>query len=483
MSVQEQLQSKEIAIQYEARLLGSLLINPNQFEEIAEIIGFDDFIGQLHPRIFQSIAALRDIKEPVHALSVTENLAKSAILMGSTSPVTLPMLQAMANESSPLGGRSDARKVRERSALRRLSDTGARITNLADSASASPESIVEEINGIAEETSKTIECRGAMIENFVPYEVAMGDYLTHLTALSENPEVNDGIRTGIADLDEYLQFLGPGYHVIAARPGCGKTALALSIATGAYESTERNQAVPVSSLFHTIEMPMNKMMLRLLAQRSGVPISSLRRGQLSDLEWSLVTKALTEMQSAEMWFDPTRAITTNDLAARIRRYKREKKSRNGLILLDYLQLISPPGGARISSGNPLDYVSQAVASLAKENDVAIVALAQLNRDLEKRVNKRPIMSDLKGSGQIEQDADSIFFAHRDPKTPDLLELIVAKNREGEPNHTIDLGFAGAKQQFYQVNQRSQDERESQESNHGSRDNESRVSSGSFGRRR
>lgn len=456
----EQLTSKNIAIQYEARLLGSLMVNPDQFEDVSDIVGFDDFVGPNHDMIFQAIAGLRQAKEPVHPLAVSENIARSAIMLGQTAKISLSFLQEMANQAGPAGARSDAGKVRERSALRRLSDAGQQIQQLADDASATPEAIVEQISEIAQSTAKTIETRGAMVDNFIPFNRAMMDYVTKLSALAENPETVDGINLGVEDIDAYLGFLSPGFHILAARPGCGKTALSLQFAFNATESTEQRPKSPVDFLFMSMDMTLDKVMMRALAQKSGVTIGNLRRGDLSDLDWTLITKALTDIQSEGKWFDPTRNITTADFASRVRRFIREKRSRNGLVFIDYIQQMTPPPSLRLYTQTPAEYVSKFISDLAKETGLIFIALAQLNRASEQRANKRPMLSDLKGTGQLEQDADSIFFLYRDPKIPNVVEFIAAKNREGEPNHTVDLGFQGSKQQFYQVDQRSGEERES-----------------------
>lgn len=471
--------SDEIAVQYESRLLGSLLINPSQFDEVSDIVGFDDFIGPNHMLIFQTIGALSLAKEAIHALSVSENISRTCALMGQAAPVSIADLQAMATIASPLGGKSDATKVQERSNLRRLSDAGQRIKESADNATADPDVIVDSIREIVEQTSQAIEARGAARQdNFIPYKSAMEEYITNLSALSENPDVYDGIRTGIEDIDAYLEYLPAGMHVLAARPGGGKTALANAIITGAYETTDRGDEL-VGCLFQSMDMTLPKLMMRIMALKSGVPISALRTGRLDELQWTLVSKALTEMQdfNGRVWFDPTRGVTTSDFRARVRRYVREKRSRNGVVVVDYLQQMTPPAGARLGTRRPADYVSQAISDIAKEFGVVCITLAQLNRNLESRANKRPILSDLKDSGQIEQDADSIFFLHRDPQTPDLVEFIAAKNREGEPNHTVDLGFSGAKQQFYKVEQRSAEERHGggDESHSGGRQQAQRTS--------
>lgn len=471
----------DIALQYEARLLGSLLINADQFEDVSDIVGFDDFLGSTHQVIFQTIQSLREAKEPVHPLAVSETIARSSLMLGSTAAIGLPFLQGLANDAAPAGARADARKVRERAALRRVAQACEDGLEQARNATASPEAIMAEIAEQVENTNKAIETRGAYVENFVPYARAMDAYFTKLATLAENPEDNDGITLGIEDVDDYLQFLGPGYHILAARPGCGKTALSLAITTGARESTEKHGAAPVSTLFFSADMPIDKLMMRMVAQKSGVPIGKLRRGVLEDYDWSNVTRAATDMQPLidNLWIDPTRSLTTTEFESRVRRFMKEKKSRNGLIIIDYLQKMSVPPGVRLGDMKPLDYISQRIMDVQREYGLTILALAQLNRKMEERANKRPVMSDLKGSGNLEQDADSIFFLYRDPARNDNVEFIVAKNREGEPNVTIDLGFAGDKQQFYKVDQLTDEERTAPAHDHSSRDREPRRARGRF----
>lgn len=459
MSDQQDIQ--KLTIQYEARLLGSLLLNAQQFDDVAELVGFDDFVGPNHSNIFQAIQALHEAREEVHPLSVSENLAKSAALMGATSAVGLPFLQEMANDANPTGARSDAKKVRERAALRRVADTAKYVVELASVGNQSAAALMEQISEQVEATGKTIESRGPMLEVFTPYARAMEDYLTRLNALAENPEISDGVKTGIEDLDAYLSSLDQGYHVIAARPGMGKTALCLAMLCGLTESTERNKNAPVSAFFQSMDMRTEILMRRLLAQESGVDMKRLRRGNLSKIEWDLVGAGIQKLDklNSHLWIDQSSNVTTADFKARIRRFKKEKQSRNGVVIVDYLQQMRPPENMRLRDTGAADYVSKVVKEVAKEEGLVIVALAQLNREVEKRANKRPVMSDLKASGQIEQDADSIMFLHRDLEyAKDIMEVIIAKNREGEPNFTIDLGFDGRTQRVYQVAQRTPEER-------------------------
>jgi replicative DNA helicase len=447
----------ELAKQYEKRLLGSLMVNADQIDQCLDIVGFDDFIDPTHAQIWSAIIAIQERRDPVHITSVNEVIAHAAALSGATTNVGLPFLQSLANDASNIGATADARKVRERSALRLLADMGERIAQEARAGTATSDAIMERVSALVTDTTQIVASRGVMQNNFVPINVALEDYVTKLAARAENPDLADGIKfTKLEHLNEYLTSLAPGFHVLAAPPGEGKTAFVLDLAEQAYESTELDARVPVSCLIFSIEMTLPSLMERMVA-KFGVDMNHLKTGQINEDEWGCVTRACAELGNREIWFDPTRPLRTSDIASRLRRFVREKKSRNGLVVIDYLQLIELAIDMKVAE--KVSYVSSFLAGLAKEFGLIFLVISHLNREREKRANKRPMMTDLKGSSQIEQDADGIYFLYRDPQTPDLTEFIAAKNRLAEANRTVDLGWSGKYQRYYDIDQRTPQERE------------------------
>ena len=291
------------------------------------------------------------------------------------------------------------------------------------------------------------EAGARSLTGFIPIGQALKLVVDRVQELYDRADPSEvtGIPTGYVDLDEKTSGLQPSDLIIlAGRPAMGKTTLALNIA----EHVAIHQRLPVAVF--SMEMPSTQLATRFLASLGRIDMQNLRRGRLSDDDWQRLTAAMGKLYEAPIFIDETPGLNPIDLRARARRLARQC-GKLGLIVIDYLQLMT---GTRESDNRAteLSEISRSVKSLAKELNVPIIALSQLNRSLEQRPNKRPVMSDLRESGAIEQDADIIMFIYRDevynPDTPDkgVAEIIIAKHRNG-PTGTIRLSFFGEHTRF------------------------------------
>ncbi|MBP9217178.1 MAG: replicative DNA helicase, partial [Agitococcus sp.] len=251
-----------------------------------------------------------------------------------------------------------------------------------------------------------------------------------------------GISTGFTDLDKRtLGFHGGSLVILAARPSMGKTTLAMNLV----ESVIFNTDLP--ALVFSMEMPAEQLLLRMLSSIGGVDQGRIRSGKLEDEDWPRVTSAMTQLSEKLLYIDDSAALPPSELRARARRVARDHGGKMGLIMVDYLQLMRVPGFDAGNRVNEVGEISRSLKALAKELNCPVVALSQLSRNVEQRPNKRPVMSDLRESGAIEQDADLIMFIYRDevynPESKDkgTAEIIIAKQRNG-PIGTSRLGFLG-----------------------------------------
>ena len=330
--------------------------------------------------------------------------------------------------------------IRERAILRKLVSVGDQIA-----ASALTPSGKDAKTLLDEAEAKVFEIAEAgarTVSGFVPIQPILGQVVDRIQELydRDSPAGITGVPTGLADLDEKTSGLQPSdMIVLAARPGMGKTSLALNIA----ETVAVEAGLPVAVF--SMEMPGTQLATRFLSSVGRIDQHKIRTGKLNDEEWQRLTYALGKLHEAPIYIDETPGLNPTDLRARCRRLHRQC-GRLGLIVIDYLQLMTSLKESDNRSAE-LSEISRSVKSLAKELHVPIVALSQLNRSLEQRPNKRPVASDLRESGAIEQDADIIMFIYRDeiynPDSPDkgMAELIISKHRNGSTG-TIRMTFLG-----------------------------------------
>ncbi len=431
----ENLKVPPHSIEGEQAVLGGLLLSSNAWDEVADVVTEADFYREDHRLIFRAISELNETGKPTDAVTVTEWFeahGKIDVIEGGTTVSTLA-----AATPSAANVKAYAEIVREKSILRQLIDVGAAITASAFSSDGrDSKELLEE----AERLVFAIADRGARASSgFVAVQEVIKDALERLQELAEHEGEITGLPSGFKDFDRKTAGLqNADLIVVAGRPSMGKTTFAMNIA----EHSAIKHGIPVAVF--SMEMSSLQLVMRLFSSLGQLEQGKLRTGSLEDTDWPKLTSAMHLLGKSRIFIDETPALSPADLRARARRLKREHDI--GLIVVDYLQLMAVPG-TRENRATEIAEISRSLKALAKELDVPVVALSQLNRALEQRPNKRPVMADLRESGSIEQDADLIVFIYRDeiynPETPEKgkAEIIIGKHRNGETG-TINLSFQG-----------------------------------------
>ncbi|WP_395701837.1 replicative DNA helicase [Aquabacterium sp.] len=421
----------------EQSVLGGLLIDNMAWDRAGDIVTDSDFYRYEHREIFNAIATLIGGSKPADVITVFEQLQSN----GKAEAVGgLAYLNALAQSvPSAANLRRYAEIVRERAILRKLISASDEIaTNAFNPQGRAVSQILDEAEGkifkIGEEGSRSKQ-------GFLSISQLAVELIDRVTELYENgAEDVTGVRTGFYDMDRMTAGLQKGDLVIlAARPSMGKTAFALNIA----ENVAVNEGLPV--LVFSMEMGASQLALRMVGSLGRIDQSGLRTGRIKDDEWGRLTEAVDKLGKAPLYIDETPGLNPAELRARARRMARQHGT-VGLIVIDYLQLMS---GTSKSDGEnratEISEISRGLKALAKELQCPVIALSQLNRSVETRTDKRPMMSDLRESGAIEQDADVIMFIYRDEyynkesKELGIAEIIIGKQRNG-PVGTVKLAF-------------------------------------------
>lgn len=431
------------SLEAEQSVVGGLLLDNQAWDRIGDVIRSEDFYRYDHRVIFEHIAKLIDSSRPADVITVYEALQSS----GKAEDVGgLAYLNTLAtNTPSAANIRRYAEIVRERAVLRRLITIADDITTTC----LNPQG--KETKAILDEAESRIfkiaedGARGA--GGFQDLQPVLSKVVERIDELYHRDHSSDitGIPSGFLDLDGKTSGLQPGdLIIVAGRPSMGKTAFSLNI--GEHVAVEEGLPVAVFSM----EMGANQLAMRLLGSVGRLDQHRLRTGRLNDEDWPRLTYAVSKMQSAQLFIDETPALSSMEVRARCRRLARQC-GQLGLVIIDYLQLMgsSSPGENRATE---ISEISRSLKGLAKELNCPVIALSQLNRSLEQRPNKRPVMSDLRESGAIEQDADVILFIYRDevynPDSPDkgTAEIIIGKQRNG-PIGTVRVTFLGQYTKF------------------------------------
>ena len=431
------------SLEAEQSLIGGILLDNQAWERVADLANEADFYRDDHRRIYRHIARLIDLGKPADVVTVFESLEKSG---EAEQAGGLAYLAEIANSTpSAANIRRYAEIVRERAILRKLVAVGDEIAASALSPSGKDAKML-----LDEAEAKVFEIAEAGARHstgFVSIQPILKQVVDRVQELydRDNPSEVTGVPTGFIDLDDKTSGLQPSDMIIVAgRPAMGKTTFALNLA----EHIAVEQRLPVA--IFSMEMPGTQLATRFISSVGRIDMQKIRSGRLTDDDWQRLTLAMGKLYDAPLFIDETPGLNPIDLRARARRLARQC-GKLGLIVIDYLQLMS---GTKESDNraSELSEISRSVKSLAKELHVPIVALSQLNRSLEQRPNKRPVMSDLRESGAIEQDADIIMFIYRDevynPDSPDkgTAELIIGKHRNG-PTGTVRLTFIGENTRF------------------------------------
>jgi replicative DNA helicase len=424
------------SVEAEQSVLGGLLLDNLAWDRAAELLGDSDFYRYEHRLIFAAIAALVQHSRPADVITVFEQLQSQ----GKADDVGgLPYLNALAQSvPSAANMRRYAEIVRERAILRKLIAASDEIATAAFNREG------RQVGQILDEAESKIlkigEEGNRNKQGFQQMDKLVVALMDRVNELAENgAEDVTGVRTGYYDLDNMTAGLQKGdLIVLAARPSMGKTAFALNIA----ENVAVKEELPV--LVFSMEMGASQLALRMVGSMGRINQQHLRTGRLQDDEWSRLPDAVEKLGKAQMFIDETPGLTAAELRARARRMARQFGGTLGLIVIDYLQLMSGSSGDE-NRATELGEISRGLKALAKELQCPVIALSQLNRSVETRNDKRPMMSDLRESGAIEQDADVIMFIYRDDyynkdsKEPGVAEIVIGKQRNG-PVGTVRLAF-------------------------------------------
>ena len=426
------------SMEAEQSVVGGLMLENAAWDRIADLISDSDFYRADHRLIYQHVARLIEANKPADVVTVKEALDRSGKLGDAGG---LPYIAALAQSTpSAVNIRRYAEIVRDRAVMRLLVSVGAEIS----------ESALNPLGKSAEELINDAEARVFSIseqgargrQGFVEIRPLIAQVVERIDQLHSNPSEVTGIATGYTDLDRMTSGLQPGdLIIVAGRPSMGKTALALNIA----EHLGLVERLPVAVF--SMEMSGTQLVTRMIGSVAKVDQLKVRTGRIADDEWPRLTDAWGRLNDAPLFIDETPALNALELRARARRLHRQVGGPGlGLIVIDYLQLMSASSHGE-NRATEISEISRSLKALAKELSVPVIALSQLNRSLEQRPNKRPVMSDLRESGAIEQDADVIFFIYRDevynPDSQDkgVAEIIIGKQRNG-PIGTIKLTFQG-----------------------------------------
>ena len=443
------------SLEAEMSILGGILIDNDAINRVLEVLTPEDFYRESHRKIFQAMMKLSDTREPCDLITMTDMLKKAGELEEVGGAAYLATLVDYVPTAANISYYS--KMVKEKSTNRKLISVATEIVSRGYDEQADVEELLDkaqkEIYEISENKSRP---------QYVPVQAVLKEAFNILKNLHDQKEHVTGVPTGYVDLDHKTAGFQPGNLVIiAARPSMGKTTLALNIAQ--YASAESKKKVP--SVIFSLEMGKEELVMRFLASIARVDFGRMRTGHFHDSDWPRLTRAAGILHDAKIFIDDSPSISVLELRSKARRLKSEHDI--GLVIVDYLQLMR--GGANPESRQQeISEISRALKALAKELNVPVVALSQLNRELEKRADKRPMMSDLRESGAIEQDADVIMFVYReavyceDCRKPDVTcskghernaEIIIGKQRNGALG-TIELTFIGEHTRFENRSDRS-----------------------------
>jgi replicative DNA helicase len=417
------------SLEAEQCVIGSMIMDREAIMTAAEMLNTDDFYHRQYGIIFESMVELFNEGRPVDLVTLQDRLREKNVPPEISSLEFVRDLVTAVPTSANI--RSYAKIVQEKALLRRLIKVTEGIANNCYAGN-------ENVETIMEETEKEIF---DLLQNrkggdFVPIKQVVLNVLDRIEMASKSSGTVTGIATGFTDLDYKTSGLQPSDLVlIAARPSMGKTAFTLNIAD--YVAFHSNECVAIFSL----EMSKEQLVNRMLAMESRVDSQSIRSGNLADTDWEKLIEGAGVIGKSKLIIDDTPSISISELRSKCRKYKLEHDLK--LIMIDYLQLMSGSGRATDSRQQEISDISRALKALARELNVPVIALSQLSRAVEKRDDKRPMLSDLRESGAIEQDADVVMFLYRDDyynkdtELKNVAEVIIAKQRNG-PTGTVNL---------------------------------------------
>jgi replicative DNA helicase len=435
------------SIEAEQAVLGAVFLDPSALTLASEILIPEDFYRAAHQKIFHAMLRVADKGEPVDLVTVTAELADTQQLeeVGGVS-----YLSELA-DSVPTAANVEyyARIVEEKSVLRRLIRTASSIAQDGYTREDEVDVLLDEAERKIMEISQ--RKHSGTFKNIKDVLVQTYDNIEMLH--NRKGEVT-GIPTGFTELDRMTSgFQRSDFIIVAARPSVGKTAFALNIAQNVATKTNENVAI------FSLEMSAQQLVMRMLCAEGNINAQNLRTGKLTPEDWGKLTMAMGSLSNAGIYIDDTPSIRVSDIRAKCRRLKQE--SGLGMIVIDYLQLIQGSGRNRENRQQEVSEISRSLKALARELEVPVIALSQLSRSVEQRQDKRPMMSDIRESGSIEQDADIVAFLYRDDyynkdsENKNIIEIIIAKQRNG-PVGTVQLAFIKEYNKFVNLERRFDD---------------------------
>ncbi|WP_163969297.1 replicative DNA helicase [Oceanobacillus halotolerans] len=428
----------------EQAVLGAIFLEPEAFAQASERLMPEDFYRASHQRIFDAMMKLSDRGEPIDIVTVTTSLSNEKTLeeIGGVSYLT------DIASSVPTAANIEyySKIVEEKALLRRLIRTATDIVTT----SFSNEDQVEDVLNEAEKNILEVSGRknsGA----FKSIKDVLIDVYDNIEQLHQQSEDVTGVPTGFRDLDRITSgFQKNDLIIIAARPSVGKTAFALNVAQSVATNTDENVAI------FSLEMGADQLVSRMLCAEGNIDAQRLRTGNLEADDWGKLTMAMGSLSNAGIYIDDSPGIRVSEIRSKCRRLKQEHGL--GMILIDYLQLIQGSENSRENRQQEVSEISRSLKALARELNVPLIALSQLSRGVESRQDKRPMMSDLRESGSIEQDADIVGFLYRDDyydqesEQQNIIEIIISKQRNG-PVGTVELAFVKEYNKFVDLDHR------------------------------
>ncbi len=437
----ESLKVPPHSIQAEQSVLGGLLLDNQTWDSVADKVVENDFYRRDHRLIFRSIAQLAEKQDPFDVVTLSEILETTGELQDVGGLAYLSMLARDTPSAANIVAYANI--VRDRSVLRQLIHVG---TEISDSAfTTEGRETADLLENAERKVFEIAEQRQRGQGGFHSIKSLLAKAVDKIETLYELDGDITGASTGFTDLDEKTSGLQPSdLIIVAGRPSMGKTTIAMNMA----ENVALKSGMPVAVF--SMEMPGEALAMRMMSSLGRIDQHKVRTGKLDDDDWPRLTSAINLLAETKMFIDDTPALTPTEVRSRARRLTREH-GQLGLIVLDYLQLMQSPssGDNRVQQ---ISDISRGLKALAKELNVPVIALSQLNRNLEQRPNKRPVMSDLRESGAIEQDADLIIFVyrdevyHEDSSDKGIAEVIIGKQRNG-PLGTVRLTFLGQYTRF------------------------------------
>ncbi|WP_462187111.1 MULTISPECIES: replicative DNA helicase [unclassified Frankia] len=421
----------------EQSVLGGMLLSKDAIADVVEVLQTGDFYRPAHGLVYEVIGDLYGRGEPADVISVAAELGRRDLLERVGGPAYMHTLISSVPTAANAG--YYARIVAEKAVLRRLAEAGTRIVQLAYGAAPDVSDVVDRAQAAVYEVTER-----RTNEDYLPLGELLNPALEEIESIQGHDGSLTGVPTGFVDLDELTNGLHGGQlWIVAARPAVGKSTLGLDFARAA--SIKNGMA----SVIFSLEMSRMEITMRLLSAEARVSLQNIRTGRLTDDDWGRLARRMGEVAEAPLFIDDSPHLTMMEVRAKARRLKQRNELR--LVILDYLQLMSSPKKVE-NRQQEVSEISRSLKLLAKELDVPVVAISQLNRASEQRADKRPQVSDLRESGSLEQDADAVILLYREDTVEKEsarageADLIIAKHRNG-PTGTVTVAFQGHYSRF------------------------------------